>query len=55
MGSAQKIKLTNLVLTVLTVQVNKQSSLTFDNRRDIAGFLQLINLQSSAVAIGKGV
>ena len=55
MGSTQKIKLTKLVLTVLIVQVNEQSSLTFDDRRDIAGFLQLINLQSSAFAIGEGM
>ncbi len=55
MGSTQKIKLTKLVITVLTVQVNEQSSLAFDNRRDIARFLQLINLQGSAVAIGEGM
>ena len=55
MGSTQKIKLTKLVLTVLIVQVNEQSSLTFDDRRDIARFLQLINLQSSAFAIGEGM
>ena len=43
------------MLAVLTVQVNEQSSLTLDDRRNIARFLQLINLQSSAVAIGEGV
>ena len=55
MGSTQKIKLTRLAPTVLIVQVNEQSSLTFDDRRDIAVFLQLINLQSSAFAIGEGM
>ncbi len=40
---------------VLTLQVNEQSSLTFDDWRYIARFLQLINLQGSAVAIGEGV
>jgi hypothetical protein len=54
-GSTQKIKLIRLAPTVLIVQVNEQSSLTFNDRRDIARFLQLINLQSSAFAIGEGM
>jgi len=43
------------VRAVLTLQVNEQSSLTLDDWRYIARFLQLINLQGSTVAIGKGV
>jgi hypothetical protein len=54
-GSAQKIKLRKTARAVSAVQVDEQGGLTFDDWRYIARFLQLINLQSSTITIGKGM